>query len=90
MGAEFGAVGEVEEVLLEFEHEGDPDAGFSLPLELAGSLRYLGETSDLSLSGDWTATLTVRRRGEEDVQATFDVPISDPASSRTPYLAVPI
>ena len=86
LGSEFGAVGDVEELLLEFEHEQDERASFSLPLPLAGSSRFVGESSNLSVPGEWTATVTIRRLGEEDVQATFEVPISD-ANEALEYVA---
>jgi hypothetical protein len=38
------------------------------------------------MPGEWTAAVTIRRRGEDEVQATFEVPISD-ANEPREYVA---
>ena len=92
LGAEFGSVGEVEDMVVQFNHE--DGASFSLPLLLAGSLRFVAESSDLSVPGEWTATVTISRLGQDEIEATFEVPVSDPSASRDyvaegSYLSLP-
>jgi hypothetical protein len=77
LGSEFGAVGEVIDVTLDFQSADGSVGPSELVLPLSGSAAYVAEGSNLSLPGDWEVTATVRRRGEdEDVQAGFDVPLS--------------
>ncbi len=80
LGSEFGNIGEVLDLRLEFNHPDTGEGGSRLPLPLFGSARYLGEGSNLSLPGEWTVTANIRRRGEDDVRATFTVPISEPSA----------
>ena len=45
------------------------------------SARYAASAANLSLPGDWAITAIIRRRGADDVQAKFDVPISQNATA---------
>jgi len=76
LGSEFGAIGEVQDVRLDFVNK-DANTGQSrLELPLSGSAKYSASAANLSLPGDWTITATVRRRGVDDVRATFTLPIT--------------
>jgi copper transport protein len=80
LGSEFGAVGEVIDVTLDFQNEGAGVGPSELVLPLSGSAQFTADGSNLSLPGDWEVTATIRRRGEdEDVQAGFDVPVASVA-----------
>ncbi|MCH8994327.1 MAG: copper resistance protein CopC/CopD [Chloroflexi bacterium] len=81
LGSEFGNIGEVLDVQLEFSHPDTGEDGSSLPLPLFGSARFLADGSNMSLPGEWTITANIRRRGEDDVRASFTVSISEPAAS---------
>ena len=75
LGSEFGDIGDILLVRLDFEHP-DPEIGGSrLELPLAGSAKYSIEAANLSLPGEWSVTATIRRRGEDDIFANFDVPV---------------
>jgi copper transport protein len=77
LGSEFGGVGEVLDVRLDFDHADESIGQSRLELPLAGSAKFEAEGSNLSLPGEWTVTANIRRRGEdEDVRATFDVPLA--------------
>lgn len=76
LGAEFGGIGEVTDVRLDFDHPQAGEGGSRLPLRLTGSAKYTAKGSNLSLPGQWLVTATVRRRGEDDAQATFTIPIA--------------
>jgi copper transport protein len=79
LGSEFGAIGEVIEARLDFERA---EAGSSrLPLSLSGSQEYSARGANLSLPGEWAVTVNVRRRGEDDVRATFDVAVAEPGAA---------
>lgn len=85
LGSEFGAVGEIEQVRLDFDHEDESIGSSRLELPLAGSAKYLSEGANLSLPGQWTITVTVRRRGEaEDVRAPFNVALAAPSGGGAP------
>ena len=75
LGAEFGGIGEVLDIRLDFDHQDVGEGGSRLPLTLSGSARYTAEGSNLSLPGEWSVTATVRRRGLDDTQAFFDIPL---------------
>ncbi len=81
LGSEFGAIGEVLQARLEFDHEQEEVGGTRVELELLGSARYLTEGSFLSRSGEWTVTANIRRRGQDDVRVSFDLPIADPRAA---------
>jgi len=75
VGSEFGAVGEVLLVRLDFEHP-DPEIGGSrLELPLLGSQKYATDGPNLSQPGEWIVSATVERPGEDDITANFDVPV---------------
>jgi len=75
LGSEFGSVGDVLLVRLDFDHP-DPEIGQSrLELPLAGSAKFSTDATNLSLPGEWEVSATVQRRGEDDLTATFDVPV---------------
>ncbi len=81
LGSEFGGVGDVLLVRLDFEHP-DPEIGGSrLELPLAGSSKFALEATNLSLPGEWNITATVRRRDNDDIFASFDVPVGVVAES---------
>ncbi|MBI4570843.1 MAG: copper resistance protein CopC/CopD, partial [Chloroflexi bacterium] len=81
LGSEFGGIGEVEEVRLDFDHADESIGSSRLDMPLAGSAKFLADGSNLSLPGAWKITATVRRRGEEeDVRATFDLTLAAPAA----------
>jgi copper transport protein len=81
LGSEFGNVGEVLLVRLVFDHE-DPAIGQSqLDLPLSGSAKFAAEGSNLSLPGNWDVTATIRRRGEEDVQNDYTIPVRQPGDT---------
>ena len=83
LGSEFGGVGEVQEVRLDFDHE-DPEIGSSvLDLPLAGSAKFAVDGANLSIPGNWLVTATIRRRGEDDVRTDFSVPVGLEASAAT-------
>ena len=81
LGSEFGGIGEVLDARLDFDHLDVGEGGSRLPLALSGSARYTAEGSNLSLPGEWTVTATVRRRGADDVQAVFTIPLGSPESA---------
>ena len=75
LGSEFGGVGDIVLVRLDFEH---PDAKIEasrLELPLSGSQQYGLDATNLSLPGEWNITATIRRENEEDIFASFDVPV---------------
>jgi copper transport protein len=77
LGSEFGGVGEVQLVRLEFQPE-DPSIGPStLDLPLSGSARFSAEATNMSFPGNWDVTATIRRRGEEDVQTDYTIPVTE-------------
>jgi copper transport protein len=77
LGSEFGGIGEIEQVRLDFDHADESIGSSRLDLPLAGSAKFLADGSNLSLPGTWKITATVRRRGEEeDVRATFDLTLA--------------
>jgi copper transport protein len=73
LGSEFGAIGEVTDVQLDFNNAETGQSRLELPL--TGSARFSTDAANLSLPGDWTVTAIVRRRGEDDVSASFEIPI---------------
>ncbi len=75
LGSEFGGIGEVLQTRLEFNNQTADIGPSRLELPLAGSAKFAADGSNLSLPGDWEVTVTVRRRGEDDVTTTFDVPL---------------
>ena len=80
MGAEFGSIGEILDIHLEFEHGDLPES--EVDLQLTGSAFYAAEGANLSRSGEWNVTVHIVRRGvEEDWEETFRVPIADPSES---------
>jgi len=89
MGAEFGGIGEVLDVRLDFTPPNADVGGSRLPLALAGSAKYTAEGANLSLPGEWTVLANVRRRGLDDVRATFAVPVlaAGPDSATQPGAA---
>ena len=78
LGSEFGAIGEVEEVRLRFDHERGDVAGSEVDLALMGSARYLAEGDYLGEPGAWTITATILRREEASVIVSFGVALGDP------------
>jgi len=75
LGSEFGGVGEVQLVRLDFQHP-DPEIGSSrLELPLSGSQKYAIDAPNLGLPGEWSITATVQRSNEDDVNAQFEVPV---------------
>jgi copper transport protein len=81
LGSEFGSVGEVQDVRLDFTNKTASTGQSRLDLPLAGSARFEATAANLSLPGDWTVTAIVRRRGVDDVTTTFDVPIAKVGAS---------
>lgn len=81
LGSEFGGVGEVQDVRLDFTNKTASTGQSRLELPLAGSARFEANAANLSLPGDWAITAIVRRRGVDDVRATFDVPIAKEGAS---------
>ena len=81
LGSEFGAIGEIQQVRLEFDHEQEGVGGTRAEMPLMGSARYLLDGSFLSLPGEWEITANIRRRGADDVRVSFDVSIRDPSQS---------
>ncbi len=81
LGSEFGGVGEIQDVRLDFENKTSSTGQSRLELPLAGSARFETTAANLSLPGDWTVTAIVRRRGVDDVSATFNVPIATEGAS---------
>jgi copper transport protein len=77
LGSEFGSIGEINDVRLDFNNTTANAGQSSLPLVLSGSAKYTAQGSNLSLPGDWTITATVHRRGADDVQANFPVTIAE-------------
>ena len=75
MGAEFGSIGQVEDIHLEFEHVDLAESG--LELLLSGSAFYSGTGANLSRAGDWDVTVHIVRLGLDDWEETFRVPIAD-------------
>ena len=47
------------------------------------------EATNLSLPGEWEVTATIRRRGEDDIFATFDVPLGVESESDSTIWAWP-
>lgn len=81
LGSEFGEVGEVQLLRLDFDHE-DPNIGSSqLDLPLAGSAKFQADATNLSIPGNWTVTTTVRRRGQDDVRTDFTIPVAAEAAA---------
>ena len=76
LGSEFGGIGEVLETLLEFENTTQEVGPSRLVLPLAGSAKYVASASNLSLPGEWDVTVSVRRRGQDDVSSTFTLPLA--------------
>lgn len=77
LGSEFGGIGEVEQVRLDFDHEDESIGSSRLDMPLAGSAKFLADGSNLSLPGAWKITATVRRRGQaDDIRATFDLTLA--------------
>ena len=75
LGSEFGGVGDVLLVQLDFDHP-DPEIGGSrLELPLSGSQRYGIDATNLGLPGEWSVSATIQRRGEDDITANFTVPV---------------
>ncbi len=83
LGTEFGFIGEVlqDGVRLEFEHEREDVPTSRLQLPLAGSALYGGEGDSLNLQGEWTVTVNIQRRGQDDVRAAFTIDIPDPSAA---------
>lgn len=79
LGSEFGGIGQVDLVRLDFQHTDAALAGqSSLELALVGSAKFEAEGANLSIPGEYDVTATIRRRGEDDdVQAFFTVPIGE-------------
>ena len=75
LGSEFGAVGEILLVQLDFEHPDPEIEDSSLVLPLFGSAKFAIDAGNLGLPGEWSVTATIRRTGEDDIFANFDVPV---------------
>ena len=75
LGSEFGDVGEILLVQLDFEHPDPEIEDSSLVLPLFGSAKFAIDATNLSLPAEWSVTATIRRQGEEDIFANFDVPV---------------
>ena len=75
LGSEFGAVGEVLLVRLDFDHEDPSIPPSRLELPLSGSAKFLAEGGNVSIPGEYDVTATIRRRDQDDVQGFFTVPI---------------
>lgn len=75
LGSEFGAVGEILLVQLDFEHPDPEIEDSSLVLPLFGSAKFAIDATNLSSAAEWSVTATIRRQGEEDIFANFDVPV---------------
>jgi hypothetical protein len=87
LGSEFGDVGEIQLVRLNFDHA-DPNIGSSeLDLPLAGSAKFEAVGTNMSIPGDWAVTTTVRRRGQDDVRTEFTVPVAAEAPAEGPAAA---
>ncbi|MCH8902287.1 MAG: hypothetical protein IIC88_08295, partial [Chloroflexi bacterium] len=78
LGSEFSAIGEILDLHLEFEHEGLPES--ELELGLFGSAFYAAEGANLSRPGEWNVTVHIVRRGLDDWEETFRVPIAEPGA----------
>jgi hypothetical protein len=76
LGSEFGGIGEVQDVRLDFENKGAATGQSRLALPLSGSAKFSAKAANLSLPGDWTITAIIRRRGLDDVRQAFDVPVA--------------
>ena len=75
LGSEFGGIGEIQLVELEFVHP-DPEIEASrLELPLFGSQKFAIDATNLDQPGEWSVTATIRRTGEDDIFANFDVPV---------------
>lgn len=75
LGSEFGAVGEILLVQLDFEHPDPEIEDSTLELPLSGSLKYAVDAANLGVPGEWSVTATIRRQGEDDIFANYDVPV---------------
>ncbi len=87
LGAEFGGIGDVLDTRLDFENTTSNAGKSTLPLTLSGSAKFTADGANLSLPGDWAITATVRRRGADDVRATFPVSIAAGAAGGPPVTA---
>jgi copper transport protein len=83
VGSEFGGVGEIDGVRLNFNHE-DPAIGPSeLELPLSGSAKFSAQAANLSLPGTWKIDATVRRLEEDDIRVSFTVPVTAASTSES-------
>ena len=76
LGSEFGGIGEVQDVRLDFVNKAANTGQSRLALPLAGSAKFSAKAANLSLPGDWTITAIIRRLGIDDVRADFTIPIA--------------
>ena len=81
LGSEFGAIGEIVDVRLDFENAAASTGQSRLELPLAGSARFATNATNLSLPGDWSIKAIIRRGGADDVVATFQLPIAQEGAS---------
>jgi copper transport protein len=77
-----GAADVPAEVVLRFEALGQEMGQTQVELEQAGSADRYGERGTyITVAGTWRITVIMRKRGYDDIQAAFDIPIGDAPST---------
>jgi copper transport protein len=76
-----GAADVLAEVVLRFEALGQEMGQTQVELEEAGTDRYRARGTYITVAGTWRITVIMRKRGYDDIQAAFDIPIGDAPST---------